>query len=96
MAYPLGPGVAVERIIGRKVSDKELGRLSGIPDCCIEFFETKYVPGMREPWNKIYFLSLSDFWDYVPCPACKESKRKSRLIRDKEIVETLKRILHKQ
>lgn len=83
---------AVERHLGRRVGHREMGRLSGIPACCVRFYVNVWIPArfsMAAParWTEHY---ESGGRGYVPCRACQLDGRRVLLRTDRAIVRMLK------
>lgn len=68
--------------------DVAKGRLSGIPECCIQFFAQVWSPKFdvdtldNLAWREQY---MGDIYDeerlhYVPCPHCKSTGHRSEII----------------
>jgi hypothetical protein len=56
--------------------DIECGRHSGIPECCIQFFATKWRPVKLgcEEWEK-HWKKIPAPAEYITCPSCTEAGR---------------------
>ena len=55
------------------------GRHSGIPDCCIQFWTTKYMDEFHR--HSPYFELIGELsWGYVPCPECVAKGNKVHVI----------------
>ena len=54
----------------------EFGRDSGIPDCCINFWITEYIPLFYSNHSIILFYhnSIPTECQYIPCPDCLEKR----------------------
>lgn len=68
--------------------DVAKGRLSGIPECCIQFFVQVWDPlfksqGKAAEWRSKYFADVegtSHPWEYLPCPHCKATGNVAEVI----------------
>lgn len=86
----------------------EYGRMSNIPDCCIDYFCEFWSPYCdtekinEEEFKKRYDMDFIDYIlnrensaGYVRCPNCMKHNKKNRLIYNYEIVEEVIKLAKK-